>query len=155
MLDCVFFLYVLTNKNQCWDQIFCITQHVVVLPIMDMESAKSGANGWGFFFFATLYQNVTKKMFKKHTDPIYFGADQRFYVCKKKNLVNYVMPDMITVSSFLTLDLSDQLIVQYKLHTNSKMYIEAGANTLKSSSTFQFPTKILFSKKKTFFTDKM
>ena len=31
------------------------------------------------------------------------------------------------------------------LNTHDFEYIEVGANTLKSSSTFQFPTKIMFS----------
>ena len=39
-------LHVSLNKyKHCWDLIFFMTQHVVVLLIMDMESAKSDVNG--------------------------------------------------------------------------------------------------------------
>ena len=40
------FLHVSFNKyKHCWDLIFFMTQLVVVLLIMDMESAKSDVNG--------------------------------------------------------------------------------------------------------------
>ena len=39
-------LYVSLNKyKHCWGKTFCMTQHAVVLLIMDMVSGKSGVNG--------------------------------------------------------------------------------------------------------------
>ena len=56
-----------------------MTQHVVVLLIMDMESAKSDVNGQMtkicFWYFVLKSDKNPKNTFQKRIDPIYIGSD--------------------------------------------------------------------------------
>ena len=65
-------------------------------------------------FLVTLQQKPTRNV-SKSKDPLYIGPDQSFY--NFKNYLDWVNLDLISKSSFLTLDTSGRLIVQYTLHT--------------------------------------
>ena len=118
-------LYVSLNKyKHCWDSIFFMTQHVVVLLIMDMESAKSDVNGakkilcfWQLWI--KKWQKPKNYVSKSYRPNLYCIRLEVLYYLKKKKkkCLDWVNPDLISKSSLLTLDSSGRLIVQYTLHT--------------------------------------
>ena len=57
-----------------------MTQHVVLLLIMNMESVKSDVNGWKkknvfFFYFVLEGDKTPHKMIQKRIGQIYIGSD--------------------------------------------------------------------------------
>ena len=97
-----------------------MTRHVVVVLIMDMESAKSDVNGrktkMCFLPLCIKKGQKPKKYVSKTYRPNLYWIRLEF-LYKKKKCLDWVNLDLISKSSLLTLDSSGRLIVQYTLHT--------------------------------------
>ena len=93
-----------------------MTQRVVVLLIIDTESAKSDVNGpkKEVRFWRTLIKTRHKSVLK-HIDPNYIELNLSWN--EFKNGFCQIKPNLISKSSLLTLDFSVWLTVQYTLYT--------------------------------------